>query len=141
MLSDARNDLPSDVLRSWSYQRSVRGNWWRWCERLLNIKSRRSGRLDRLNLLTREGIKYSKTASQHKPKLQIQYGRPKNPSPHPEQARHSNTHRLTRFNSSQITPNAQTTAARTYTSLITPSTPNHSYRPRPSPPPMLSPLH
>ena len=45
---------------------------------------------------------------------------------HPTQARHSNTHRLTRFNSPQINPNARTTAARTCTCLITsprPTTP------------------
>jgi hypothetical protein len=47
-----------------------------------DTKSRRSGRLNRVNQLTRKGIKYSKTANQHKPKLQIQYGSPKNPS-HP----------------------------------------------------------
>lgn len=37
-------------------------------ERLLNTKSRKSERLDRVNQLTKKGIKYSKTASQHKPK-------------------------------------------------------------------------
>ena len=37
--------------------------------RLLNTKSRKSGRLNRVNQLTKKGIKYSKITSQHKPEL------------------------------------------------------------------------